>query len=236
MYKEYFSNNPLRHHGANFRRPTSPFPTEQSLLSNLTFGLEETEQIPFQHPGPVQISGSHLFKSQAAGARKLTFNTCADPLSWIPNFIPAEGRLHPRLWSKEDDGIFHFPSTELQRSPLLSMLLLASSVTIKNTWFCFSGFKMCKWCTVYLSATFCGSVLSLLLTDVYECSSRLLVSRLCHILLQAHDTSALTLLNTHCCIWFLCICVKASCIPLLMGLLLNQRTWWECNRHCFLVV
>lgn len=79
MYKEYFSNNPLRHHSANFRCPTSPFPTEQSLLLSLAFGLGEMKQIPFQHPGPVQISGSHLFKSQAAGVRKLTFSTCADP-------------------------------------------------------------------------------------------------------------------------------------------------------------
>lgn len=136
MYKEYFSNNPLRHHSANFRCPTSPFPTEQSLLLSLAFGLGEMKQIPFQHPGPVQISGSHLFKSQAAGVRKLTFSTCADPPSGIPNFIPAEGRLHPRPSTKErNDGIFHFPSTELQHSPSLSLLLLASSVTIKNTWF-----------------------------------------------------------------------------------------------------
>lgn len=84
----------------------------------------------------MQISGSRLFKCQAAGAGKLTFSTCADPLSWIPNFTPAEGRLHPRPWSKErNDGIFHFPSTDLQHSPLLSMLLLASSVTIRNTRF-----------------------------------------------------------------------------------------------------
>lgn len=136
MYKEYFSNNPLRHHSANFRCLTSPFPTEQSLLLSLAFGLGEMKQIPFQHPGPGQISGSHLFKSQAAGARKLTFSTCADPPSGIPNFIPAEGRLHPRPSTKErNDGIFHFPSTELQHSPSLSLLLLASSVTIKNTWF-----------------------------------------------------------------------------------------------------
>lgn len=172
MYKEYFSNNPLRHHSANFRRTTSPFLTERPLLSSLAFGLGETEQIPFQHP--VQISGSHLFKSQAAGAGKLTFSTCADSLSWIPNFIPAEGRLHPRPWSKErNDGIFHFPSTDLQCPPSLSMLLLASSVTIRNTRFCFSGFKMCKWCSVYPSAICSGPVLSLSLTDVDDRSSSL---------------------------------------------------------------